>query len=125
MSWSHCMCLDNKAIQLLQAINQLIDRAVTNNAIQSTGTVVLPACIRLLFPFFIISACNKRNQETSASKQIKLWIFLIGRGLLTCLSHIRIYNGLIIRTFMSTDVHVNRTFMSTFHFTKRLWRTEV
>ena len=44
------MCLDNKAIQLLQAINQLIDRAVTNNAIQSTGTVVLPACIRLLFP---------------------------------------------------------------------------
>ena len=63
MSRAHCMRLDNKAIQLLQAINQLIDRAVTNKAIQSTGTVILPACIRLLFPFFIISACNKGNRR--------------------------------------------------------------
>ena len=58
---------ENKAIQLLQAINQLIDRAVTNNAIQSTGTVVLPACTRLLFPLLhaekirTFSACNKGN----------------------------------------------------------------
>ena len=60
---------DNKAIQLLQAINRLIDRAVTNNAIQSTGTVVLPACIRLLFPLLhaekirTFSACNKGNRR--------------------------------------------------------------
>ena len=58
---------DNKAIQLLLAINQLIERAVTNNAIQSTGTVVLPACTRLLFPLLhaekirTFSACNKGN----------------------------------------------------------------
>ena len=39
---------------------------------------------------------QQRKWETSARKQIKLWIFLIGRGLLTCLSHIRICNGLII-----------------------------
>ena len=105
------MCLDNKAIQLLQAINQLIDRAVTNNAIQSTGTVVLPACIRLLFPLLhaekirrtfsawrTFSACNKGNRRRLRVSKLCGFsrIFFIRRRLLACLSHIRIYNGLII-----------------------------
>ena len=93
------MCL-----QLLQAINQLIDRAVTNNAIQSTGTVVLPACIRLLFPLLhaekirTFSACNKGNRRRLRASKLCGFsrIFFIGRRLLACLSHIRIYNGLII-----------------------------